>query len=148
MQKLNFYSYSFRFKNSENKVSIFDQIRKKFIILTPEEWVRQHVVQFLLEEKKYPKSHINVEKVLEVNGLRKRYDVVVYNPDGSIYILIECKAPEIKIAQATFDQIARYNMTLDAQFLMVTNGLDHYFCQMDFENEKYQFLAELPTYTI
>jgi hypothetical protein len=148
MQKLNFYSYSFRFKNSENKVSIFDQIRKKFIILTPEEWVRQHVVQFLLEEKKYPKSHINVEKVLEVNGLRKRYDVVVYNPDGSIYILIECKAPEIKIAQATFDQIARYNMTLDAQFLMVTNGLNHYFCQMDFENEKYQFLAELPTYTI
>lgn len=74
--------------------------------------------------------------------------MVVYNPDGSIYILIECKAPEIKIAQATFDQIARYNMTLDAQFLMVTNGLNHYFCQMDFENEKYQFLAELPTYTI
>ena len=147
MQKLNFYSYSFRFKNSENKVSIFDEIRKKFIMLTPEEWVRQHVVHFLLEEKKYPKSHINVEKVLKVNGLRKRYDVVVYNPDGSIYILIECKAPEIKIAQATFDQIARYNMTLDAQFLMVTNGLDHYFCQMDFENEKYQFLAELPNYT-
>lgn len=148
MQKLNFHSYSFRLKNSENKVSIFDEIRKKFIILTPEEWVRQHVVQFLTEEKKYPRSHINVEKVLKVNGLRKRYDVVVYNPDGSIYILIECKAPEIKIAQATFDQIARYNMTLDAQFLMVTNGLDHYFCQMDFENEKYQFLAELPNYTI
>jgi len=148
MQKLNFNSYSFRFKNSENKVSIFDEIRKKFIILTPEEWVRQHVVQFLLEEKNYPKSHINVEKVLKVNGLRKRYDVVVYNPDGSIYILIECKAPEIKIAQATFDQIARYNMTMDAQFLMVTNGLNHYFCQMDFENEKYQFLADLPNYTI
>jgi hypothetical protein len=148
MQKLNFYSYSFRFKNSENKVSIFDEIRKKFIILTPEEWVRQHVIQFLLEEKKYPISHINVEKILKVNGLRKRYDVVVYNPDGSIYILIECKAPAIKIAQATFDQIARYNMTMNAQFLMVTNGLNHYFCQMDFENEKYQFLAELPNYTI
>jgi len=148
MQKLNFYSYSFRFKNSENKVSIFDEIRKKFIILTPEEWVRQHVVQFLLEEKKYPISHINVEKVLKVNGLSKRYDVVVYNPDGSIYILIECKAPAIKIAQATFDQIARYNMTMNAQFLMVTNGLNHYFCKMDFENEKYQFLAELPNYTL
>jgi hypothetical protein len=147
MQKLNFYSYSFRFKNSENKVSIFDEIRKKFIILTAEEWVRQHVVQFLLEEKKYPISHINVEKVLKVNGLRKRYDVVVYNPDGSIYILIECKAPTIKIAQATFDQIARYNMAMNAQFLMVTNGLNHYFCQMDFENEKYQFLDELPNYT-
>jgi hypothetical protein len=148
MQKLNFHSYSFRFKNSENKVSIFDEIRKKFIILTPEEWVRQHVIQFLLQEKKYPISHINVEKLLKVNGLRKRYDVVVYNPDGSIYILIECKAPAIKIAQATFDQIARYNMTMDAQFLMVTNGLNHYFCEMDFENEKYQFLAELPNYTI
>ena len=148
MQKLNFQLYNFRFKNNENKVSIFDEIRKKFIILTPEEWVRQHVVQFLLEEKKYPKSLINVEKVLKINGLRKRYDVVVFNSDGSIFILIECKAPEIKITQATFDQIARYNMTMNAQFLMVTNGLNHYFCQMDFENEKYQFLPELPMYKI
>lgn len=148
MQKLNFQLYNFRFKNSENKVSIFDAIRKKFIILTPEEWVRQHVVQFLLEEKKYPHSLINVEKALKVNGLRKRYDVVVYNPDGSIFILIECKAPEIKIAQATFDQIARYNMTMRASFLMVTNGLNHYFCQMDFENEKYHFLEELPNYKL
>ena len=148
MQQLNFFTYTFRFKNSENKVSIFDEIRKKFIILTPEEWVRQHVVQFLLQEKKYPKSLINVEKVLKVNGLRKRYDVVVFNSDGSIFILIECKAPDIKIVQATFDQIARYNMTLNAQFLMVTNGLNHYFCQMDFENEKYQFLHELPMYKI
>lgn len=146
MQKLNFQLYNFRLKNSENKVSIFDEIRKKFIILTPEEWVRQHVVQFLLEEKKYPKSLINVEKVLMVNGLRKRYDVVVFNPDGTIFILIECKAPEIKIAQATFDQIARYNMTMKAQFLMVTNGLNHYFCQMDYENEKYSFLENLPNY--
>ena len=146
MQKLNFQLYNFRFKNNENKVSIFDVIRKKFIILTPEEWVRQHVVQFLLEEKKYPKSLINVEKVLKINGLRKRYDVVVFNSDGSIFILIECKAPEIKITQATFDQIARYNMTMNAQFLMVTNGLNHYFCQMDYENEKYTFLENLPNY--
>ena len=146
MQKLNFQLYNFRFKNNENKVSIFDEIRKKFIILTPEEWVRQNVVQFLLEEKKYPKSLINVEKVLKINGLRKRYDVVVFNSDGSIFILIECKAPEIKIAQATFDQIARYNMTMNAQFLMVTNGLNHYFCQMDYENEKYTFLENLPNY--
>ena len=146
MQNLNFPTYSFRFKNSENKVSIFDEIRKKFIILTPEEWVRQHVVQFLLEEKKYPKSLINVEKVLKVNGLRKRYDVVVFNSDGSIFILIECKAPEIKISQATFDHIARYNMTMNSEFLMVTNGLNHYFCQMDFENEKYTFLENLPNY--
>jgi len=124
MQELNFPSYIFRFKNSENKVAIFDEIRKKFIILTPEEWVRQHVVQFLLEQKKYPKCLINVEKVLHVNGLRKRYDVVAFNNDGTINVLIECKAPEVKITQDTFDQIARYNMTMKAQFLMVTNGLN------------------------
>ena len=146
MQQLHFPNYNFRFKNSENKVSIFDEIRKKFIILTPEEWVRQHVVQFLMLEKKYPKSLINVEKVLKVNELRKRYDVVVFNPDGTIFILVECKAPEIKIAQTTFDQIARYNLTLKATYLMVTNGLNHYFCQMDFENEKYQFLQDVPEY--
>ena len=93
MQQLNFPSYSFRFKNSENIVSIFDAIRKKFIILTPEEWVRQHVVQFLMTEKNYPQSLLNVEKVLQVNGLRKRYDIVVYNSDGTIHILIECKSP-------------------------------------------------------
>jgi hypothetical protein len=146
MKQLQFPSYSFRFKNSENKVAIFDEIRKKFIIITPEEWVRQHVVQFLLQDKKYPKSHINVEKLLKINDLNKRYDVVVYNPDGSIFILVECKAPEIKISQHTFDQIARYNMTLNAEYLMVTNGLNHYFCKMDYENEKYDFLPELPEY--
>lgn len=146
MQQLNFPSFSFRFKNSENKVSIFDAIRKKFIILTPEEWVRQHVVQFLMIEKNYPKSLLNVEKVLQVNGLRKRYDIVVYNSDGTIHILIECKAPEVPISQNTFDQIAQYNMTLQSNYLMVTNGLNHYFCQMDNENEKYQFLTELPNY--
>ncbi|BDB55250.1 restriction endonuclease subunit R [Flavobacterium ammoniigenes] len=146
MQQLNFPSFSFRFKNSENKVSIFDAIRKKFIILTPEEWVRQHVIQFLMIEKNYPKSLLNVEKVLQVNGLRKRYDIVVYNSDGTIHILIECKAPEVPISQSTFDQIAQYNMTLQSNYLMVTNGLNHYFCQMDNENEKYQFLNELPNY--
>ena len=146
MQHLNFPTYNFRFKNSENKTAIFDEIRKKFIILTPEEWVRQHVVRYLLEEKKYPKSLINVEKLLKINGLTKRYDVVVFNNDGSIFILVECKAPEIKISQNTFDQIARYNMTLQSEYLMVTNGLNHYFCQMDFENEKYTFLRELPNY--
>ncbi len=146
MQQLQFPTYSFRFKNSENKVAIFDEIRKKFIIITPEEWVRQHVVQFLLQNKKYPKSLINVEKLLKINDLKKRYDVVVYNPDGSIFILVECKAPEIKISQHTFDQIARYNMTLKAEYLMVTNGLNHYFCKMDYEKEQYDFLSELPDY--
>ena len=147
MQKLNFPTYSFRFKNSENKVSIFDEIRKKFILLTPEEWVRQHVIQFLLQDKKYPKSYINVEKLIKINDLSKRYDGVVFQPNGEIFLLIECKAPEVPISQQTFDQIARYNLVLKAKYLMVTNGLNHYFCQMDFENEKYVFLKELPEYS-
>ncbi len=148
MQKLNFPTYSFRFKNSENKVSIFDEIRKKFILLTPEEWVRQHVVQFLLQDKNYPKSYINVEKLIKINDLSKRYDGVVFQPNGDIFLLIECKAPEVPISQQTFDQIARYNLVLKAKYLMVTNGLNHYFCRMDFENEKYVFLKELPEYSI
>jgi len=148
MQKLNFPTYTFRFKNSENKVAIFDEIRKKFIILTPEEWVRQHVVSFLQHHKKYPKSYINVEKLLKINDLNKRYDIVVYQPDGTIFLLIECKAPEVPIAQHTFDQIARYNLTLKARYLMVTNGLNHYFCQMDFEQEAYVFLTDLPDFTL
>jgi hypothetical protein len=146
MKQLQFPTYSFRFKNSENKVSIFDEIRKKFIIITPEEWVRQHVVQFLLQDKKYPKSHINVEKLLKINNLTKRYDIVVFKPDGNITLLVECEAPEVKITQSTFDQIARYNMTLNADYLMVTNGLNHYFCKMDYEKEQYDFLQELPEY--
>lgn len=146
MQKLNFPDYTFRFKNSENKVAIFDEIRKKFIILTPEEWVRQHVVKYILEEKSYPKSHVNVEKIVKVNGLTKRYDVVIFNPNGSIFLLVECKAPSITISQNTFDQIARYNMSLNAIHMMVTNGLNHYFCQMDYEQEKYFFLPDLPEY--
>ena len=147
MQKLNFPDYTFRFKNSENKVAIFDDIRKKFILLTPEEWVRQHVVKFLHEQKKYPKSHINVEKIIKINGLTKRYDVVVFQPDGNIHLLVECKAPEVNITQHTFDQIARYNMQMNAAHLMVTNGLNHYFCQMDYEQEHYRFLPDIPEYT-
>lgn len=144
MQPLNFSAYTFRFKNSENKTAIFDEIRKKFVVLTPEEWVRQHVIQFLVTEMKYPKSWINVEKVIKINGLTKRYDIVVFNPNGSIFLLVECKAPQITLTQETFNQIARYNLTLNAQYLMVTNGLNHYFCQMDFQNEKYHFLQNLP----
>ncbi len=146
MQQLNFPTYSFRFKNSENKVAIFDEIRKKFILLTPEEWVRQNTIQFILQEKKYPKSYLNVEKIIKINDLIKRYDIVVFQPNGKIFLLIECKSPEVSINQNTFDQIARYNLSLKAEYLMVTNGLNHYFCQMDFEKEEYIFLKELPEF--
>lgn len=148
MQKLNFPQYTFRFKNSENKIAAFDEIRKKFIILTPEEWVRLHTIQYLISELNYPKSLINVEKQIKLGKRIKRYDIVVYNSIGEIHIIVECKAPSIKITQDTFDQIARYNMSLDATYLMVTNGLDHYYCQLDYELEKYKFLESIPPYQL
>ncbi len=146
MHELNFPKFDFRFKSNENKISIFDEIRKKFIILQPEEWVRQHCVQYLIQHKNYPKSLINVEKTLQINNLNKRYDIVVFNPDGSIHLIVECKAADIDINQKTFDQIARYNLALDASYLMVTNGINHYYCKMDFKKEQYQFLKDIPDY--
>ena len=146
MQDLNFPKFDFRFKSNENNISIFDVIRKKFVVLQPEEWVRQHCLHFLMDSKNYPKSLINVEKELIVNTLKKRYDIVIFNPDGSIFLIVECKAPSIKISQATFDQIARYNMTLESQFLMVTNGLNHYYCKVNASESRYEFLRELPIY--
>jgi hypothetical protein len=146
VQKLNFPKYNFRFKNNENKTLIFDIIRKKFVILTPEEWVRQHTLHFLITEKKYPVSYINVEKQLLLNDSVKRYDIVIFKNDGDVEIIIECKAPSIAINQVTFDQIARYNLALNSNLLMVTNGLTHYFCKMDIKNKRYLFLRDLPKY--
>ena len=146
MQELNFPKFRFRLKNSENKTLIFDGIRKKFVVLQPEEWVRQHCIKYLVHEKHYPVSHINVEKTLIINGLKKRYDIVVFNTDGSIRLIVECKSPKITITQATFDQIARYNLALDADYLMITNGINHYYCSMDHKAEAYNFLKEIPEY--
>ncbi|ATA93310.1 restriction endonuclease subunit R [Capnocytophaga canimorsus] len=146
MQKLNFYPYQFRFKNSENKTLIFDEIRKKFVVLQPEEWVRQHVVQFLIQEKGFPKSLINVEKELVINGLKKRYDIVVYKNTGEILLVVECKAPDILINQKVFDQVFRYNLSLQASLLMVTNGLQHYYAIIDYNSNKFLFMESLPDY--
>lgn len=146
MQDLNFPAYVFRFKNRENKRLIFDVIRKKFVSLQPEEWVRQHVIHYLLQSKNYPSSLINVEKQLVVNQIKKRYDLVVFSPEGNITLLVECKSPRETVSQEVFDQIARYNLALRARYLMVTNGLEHFYCQMDFKAEHYTFLPELPGY--
>lgn len=146
VQELNFPKFPHRLKNTENKLSIFDVIRKKYVVLQPEEWVRQHCVHFLINQKKYPKSHINVEKELKIHQLKKRYDIVIYHTDGRVLLIVECKAPNVPISQHTFDQIARYNLTLDADYLMVTNGLNHFFCQMDFNAKSYYFLKDLPSY--
>jgi len=146
MQKLNLPTYNFKFKSSENKTLIFDKLRKKYMVLTPEEWVRQHFVYFLIEEKKYPVSLIAIEKQLTINNLKKRSDILVFNTDGKPEIIVECKAPSIKITQAAFDQIARYNLKLKAKYLIVTNGLEHFYCKMDFKNETYIFLKMIPDY--
>jgi hypothetical protein len=116
MQKLNLPNYKFRVKSNENKTLIFDNLRKKYMVLTPEEWVRQHFVQFLIQEKKYPVSLIALEKQLTINNRKKRTDILVFNKEGYPEIIVECKAPKIKITQATFDQIARYNLKLKANF--------------------------------
>ncbi len=146
MQRLNFPTGDFRFKSSENKTAIFDRIRKKFVILTPEEWVRQHAVHYLQNVLGYPLSLINVEKTIRVNKMPRRFDIVVYSTLGTIDILVECKAPHVQITQATFDQAARYNMTAGARYLMVTNGLSHYCCAVDYGNARYDFMPELPAY--
>ena len=146
MRQLNFKQYSFRFKNRENKPLIFDVVRKKFMVLTPEEWVRQNTIQYLIKELNIPLSLINVEKQIKLHGTTRRYDIVTFNTDGSIFLIVECKADSIKISQDTFDQIARYNLVLKSTFLMVTNGIDHYYCKMDLQNQRYSFLETLPEY--
>jgi hypothetical protein len=146
MINLNLPNYKFKLKSSENKTLIFDNLRKKYFVLTPEEWVRQHFVQYLIDKKKYPVSLIALEKQLTINNRKKRTDILVFNADGNPDIIVECKAPQIKITQATFDQIARYNLKLKANYLIVTNGLEHFYCKMDFEKETYIFLKEIPTY--
>jgi len=139
---------NFRVKNTEKGRLIFDPIRKKFVVLQPEEWVRQHIICWLINYKNTPISLINVEKQLVIAGTSKRYDIVVFNPDGSIEVIVECKAPSIAIDQQVFDQIARYNLAAAANYLMVSNGMEHYFCTMDYENQRYNFIEDLPAYDL
>lgn len=150
MQILNFAPYTFQIKESgtnSHKYTILDPIRKKQVALTPEEWVRQHVIQYLLIEKKTPKALIGIEVSLTLNELQKRADMVVYSRTNMMpLLLVECKAPHINITQPVFEQIARYNMVLKVPYLMITNGLTHYFCSIDFENQSYTFLTDLPIY--
>ena len=143
MLQLDFPNYTFKIKNNGNGDYIFDEIRKKYIKLTKEEWVRQNCVKFLINEKNFSPVLINIEKTIKINKQIKRYDIVVYKPDGGIKLLVECKSPEIKINQKTFDQIAIYNMNLKSELLMVTNGLRHYYCEINYNNKCYTFLKDI-----
>ena len=144
MEKLNLPTYSFNIKLIEQRKYIFDFIRRKFVILTPEEWVRQNFLRYLVDEKKYPAPLIAVEMEFKLNNLSKRSDAVVYNKLGNPILIIECKASSVKIDQKVFDQIARYNMKLNVEYLIVTNGLQHYCCKIDYKNQEYYFLKEVP----
>src|SRR5690554_3771759 len=137
---LNLPPYPFRLQVEEDKVYIFDELRKRFLLVTPEEWVRQHWVQFLMNKKGYPKALIQSEGGLTLNSLKKRTDLVVFDRAGERLLIAEFKAPSIKISQTVFDQIARYNMVHQVPFLLVSNGLEHYYCKVNFEESNYSFL--------
>ena len=146
MIDLSFPNYEFRIKNKHNKKYIFDQIRKKFVLLTSEEWVRQNCIMFLINDQKIPKGLINVEKQIKLNSLTKRYDIIVYKSNGSVFLLVECKSPDIIINQKTFNQIAIYNYEVVSDFLMVTNGIQNYYCSIDYSNQCYKFVKDFPKY--
>jgi hypothetical protein len=147
MRSLNLPTYSFKIKSVEGKEYIYDNFRKKFLYLTPEEWVRQNFACFLVNEYSYPRGRIVLEKSLKYNKLSKRCDALVYNHTGEPVLMVECKAPGVKINANVFDQIAVYNMTFKVEYLIVTNGLNHYCAKIDFEEAKINFLKAIPTYS-
>ena len=141
--QLNFKVYKFNLKNQNGNAQIFDIIRKKYVALTPEEWVRQHVIWYLKEELNISKGLIAVEKELKYNNLTKRFDLVVMNPLAEPLLLVECKAPSVAITQSTVQQAGIYLKTIRAPFVMLTNGLTHIYLQLNTENMQYEFIKAL-----
>ncbi|WP_448697990.1 type I restriction enzyme HsdR N-terminal domain-containing protein [Mucilaginibacter sp. AW1-3] len=146
LQPLNLPPYAFKITDENGQLFLFDEIRKKEVVLTPEEWVRQHFVQYLIREKRYPRSLIRLEGGLRLNGRAQRSDIVVFNNKGEKILMVECKAPSVKITQKVFDQIARYNFVHQIGLLAVTNGLQHYYCKIDFEQQRFDFIETLENY--
>ena len=130
----------------EGTTQVFDQVRKKYLVLTPEEWVRQHFIHYLNQEKNYPLGLMGVEKMMKYNSMKTRADIVLYAADGKPNMIVECKAPNVKITQDAFNQIAKYNFKLQVPLLVVTNGIQHFCCQMDYKTNEITFLEEIPTY--
>ncbi len=145
MQKLNLPQVSFRIKQSGDKYQVFDEVRKKFVALTPEEWVRQHFIHFLINQQKFSAGLMAVEMLVKINGLSQRADIVLYNKQGKPSVIIECKAPEVKVTRAVFNQAARYNTRLNVDYLVVTNGLQHYCARLIDQEGNYEMLKTIPT---
>jgi hypothetical protein len=146
MQQLNLPQYPIKLKEEKGTKYIFDPIRKKYLVLLPEEWVRQNFIQYLINEKSFPSTLIAIEKGLKLNELQKRADIVIYDNKGQPIVLIECKAPKVKINQEVFEQVARYNIVFKVPYLVVTNGIEHYCAKVDLKENSFEFLQELPVY--
>ena len=149
LPKLHFPEYDFQIKPAQSpgqSLKIFDIIRKKYVSLTPEEWVRQHLLHFMVKERKFPQSLLSVEKKVLVNRLTRRTDIVAYSNKLIPVLIAECKAPTEVLRQITFDQAARYNMTLGVSFFLITNGFDTHCSEIDHENRSYKFLEQIPFY--
>jgi len=144
--ELNLPPYPFRITLKDAKHYIFDEIRKKHLVLTPEEWVRQHFIQYLVTEKKFPRSLIQIEGGLSLNQLQKRTDILIFNTSGEKLMVIECKAPAVKLTQSVFDQAARYNSVHKSKWLVVTNGLNHCYAKINHMTSQFSFCPELPEY--
>ena len=145
--EIDFTSYRdlIQLKKDNQKTLIFDPVRKKYLVLAPEELVRQMVIQYLIREKKFPQTMIGVEKGLKVNSLSKRCDILIYGQKMQPLLLVECKAPKVVINEKTFEQIARYNLPLQVQYLLVTNGITTYCCKMNYVEQQFTFLEKIPS---
>ena len=146
MLQLNLPQYSFRIKKQNEKLVIFDSQRKRYVALTPEEWVRQNFIRFLIEEKGYPAAYLAIEKQLNMNGMKKRCDAILYNEHALPFLIIELKAPNVAISQATFDQVAVYNAKLKVDFFIISNGIEHLCCKVNLETARYEFFPEIPDF--
>ena len=146
LPKLNLPNVVLKTKLVEATTQVFDVVRKKYFKLTAEEWVRQHFIHYLNKDKNYPFGLMGVEQMIKYNNLKTRADIVLYNVEGVPSMIVECKAPNMKITQDTFDQIARYNFKLKVKYLVVTNGLQHFCCEMDYEKNQIDFLEEIPEF--
>ncbi|MFD2037306.1 type I restriction enzyme HsdR N-terminal domain-containing protein [Belliella marina] len=145
-ESLNFPKFEFKIKEEESgKLSIFDSLRKKYLILTPEEWVRQHIIQVLIQKYLYPKSLFSLEKGLKYNQLQKRFDVLVHDRSGRPFLLVECKAPDVRLTQKTAEQVCVYNKSINAPYIGITNGKQHLFLKYDVETGGFIQISELPS---
>lgn len=145
LKELNLPKYKFRIVKNGDSLLIFDPLRKKELVLTPEEWVRQNLIRYLIEELAYPEGLISIEAGLKLNTLQKRYDALIYSREGKPLVLIECKAPEIAVNQSVFDQILSYNSQINAPCLLISNGMKHFFLKIKSDG-KFRFEKKMPMY--